>query len=112
MAYNTVRYDLVSGAATITLSRPDELNAYTTEMMWELTDAFDVSDEDDDVRAVIVTGEGRAFSAGLTERAHAIGEELECAAPEPFICGVHEVLSGPGTDPRGWIGRLQASEAL
>lgn len=64
MAYNTIRYDLASGVATITLSRPGKLNAYTAEMMHELIDAFDRVDADDDVRAVIVTGDGKAFCAG------------------------------------------------
>jgi enoyl-CoA hydratase/carnithine racemase len=64
MAYNTIRYDVASGVATITLSRPGKLNAYTAEMMHELIDAFDVIDRDDDVRVVIVTGDGKAFCAG------------------------------------------------
>ncbi len=64
MAYNTIRYDVESGVATITLSRPGKLNAYTAEMMSELIDAFDRVDADDDVRAVVVTGEGKAFCAG------------------------------------------------
>ncbi|KKC26265.1 crotonase/enoyl-CoA hydratase family protein [Sphingomonas sp. SRS2] len=64
MAYNTIRYEVASGVATITLSRPGYLNAYTTEMMHELIDAFDVVDKDDDVRAVIVTGDGKAFCSG------------------------------------------------
>lgn len=64
MPYNTIRYDVASGVATITLSRPEKLNAYTAEMMRELIDAFDRVDADDDVRAVVVTGEGKAFCAG------------------------------------------------
>lgn len=50
--------------ATITLSRPDKLNAFTGTMMREIIEAFDRIDADDDVRAVIVTGAGRAFCAG------------------------------------------------
>jgi len=64
MAYNTIRYDVASGVATITLFRPGKLNAYTAEMMNELIDAFDCVDADDDVRAVVVTGDGKAFCAG------------------------------------------------
>src|SRR5690606_36417567 len=48
----------------ITLSRPEKLNASTAEMMSELIDAFDRVDADDDVRVVVVTGEGKAFCAG------------------------------------------------
>src|SRR6185295_9811889 len=49
---------------TITLARPDKLNAFTGRMMVEMIDAFDRADADDAVRAVIVTGAGRAFCAG------------------------------------------------
>ncbi|MFW6093631.1 MAG: crotonase/enoyl-CoA hydratase family protein [Pseudomonadota bacterium] len=64
MSYNTIRYDVEDGIATLTLSRPEKLNAFTGEMLQEMVDAFDRVDADDDVRAVIVTGEGRAFCAG------------------------------------------------
>lgn len=62
--YETIRYAVGSGVATITLSRPGKLNAYTGTMMNELIDAFDRIDADDDVRAAIVTGDGKAFCAG------------------------------------------------
>jgi enoyl-CoA hydratase/carnithine racemase len=64
MEFEQLRYDVADGILTITLNRPDRLNAFTETMMNELIAAFDVSDADDDVRAVIVTGEGRAFCAG------------------------------------------------
>jgi len=60
----TLRYDAADGIATITLDRPDKLNAFTTRMRDELIAAFDATDADDAVRAVIVTGAGRAFCAG------------------------------------------------
>src|SRR6202030_4797994 len=50
--------------ATITLNRPEKLNAFTAIMMNEMIDAFDKADADDNVRAIIVTGAGRAFCAG------------------------------------------------
>jgi enoyl-CoA hydratase/carnithine racemase len=62
--YETIRYDVNDGVATLTLHRPDKLNAFTRQMMDEMIDAFDRIDADDAVRAVIVTGEGRAFCAG------------------------------------------------
>jgi enoyl-CoA hydratase/carnithine racemase len=64
MSNNTISYAVAGGIATVTLNRPAKLNAYTTEMMNELIAAFDQVDADDAVRAVIVTGEGRAFCAG------------------------------------------------
>jgi len=62
--YEQILLDVADGVATITLNRPDQLNAFTPVMMRELIDAFDRTDGDDDVRAVIVTGAGRGFCAG------------------------------------------------
>jgi len=59
-----IRYEVADGIATITLHRPEKLNAFTVTMMRDLIEAFDRSDADDAVRAVIVTGAGRAFCAG------------------------------------------------
>ena len=57
-------YEVADHVATITLNRPDKLNAFTNTMVREMSDAFDRVDADDDVRAVIVTGAGRGFCAG------------------------------------------------
>jgi enoyl-CoA hydratase/carnithine racemase len=62
--YEHIDYTVEGPILTITLDRPDQLNAFTGRMMHELLDAFDRSDADDDVRAVIVTGRGRGFCAG------------------------------------------------
>src|SRR4051794_30558625 len=62
--FEQIRYEVADGVLTITLNRPERLNAFTETMMNELIGAFDASDGDDDVRAVIVTGEGRGFCAG------------------------------------------------
>lgn len=59
-----IAYDVSDGIATITLNRPDRLNAFTDVMAGELIDAFDQADADDEVRVVIVTGAGRGFCAG------------------------------------------------
>ena len=64
MDFETITYEVADGVLTITLNRPDRLNAFTAQMGRELIEAFDASDADDDVRAVIVTGAGRAFCAG------------------------------------------------
>lgn len=62
--YSEIDYLVADRIATITLNRPDQLNAFTQVMRDELIDAFDQADSDDDVRAVVVTGRGRAFCAG------------------------------------------------
>ncbi|MBV9411833.1 MAG: crotonase/enoyl-CoA hydratase family protein [Acidimicrobiia bacterium] len=63
-SYKELLYEVDGPVLTITLNRPDKLNAFTFTMMTELLDAFDHADDDDDVRAVIVTGAGRGFCAG------------------------------------------------
>ncbi|HEY7627736.1 MAG TPA: crotonase/enoyl-CoA hydratase family protein [Ilumatobacteraceae bacterium] len=64
MEYEQILYEVAEHVATITMNRPEQLNAFTTKMMREMIDAFDRVDADDDVRAVIVTGAGRGFCAG------------------------------------------------
>jgi len=64
MDYSQILYSVDDHVATLTLNRPDKLNAFTVTMMREMIDAFGRVDADDDVRAVIVTGAGRGFCAG------------------------------------------------
>src|SRR6201989_1601780 len=64
MAYETIKYEVEDQILTITLNRPDKLNAFTGTMHQELIDAFDAADQDDNRRAVILTGAGRGFCAG------------------------------------------------
>jgi enoyl-CoA hydratase/carnithine racemase len=64
-AESEIGYVTADGVATITLNRPDKLNALTAAMYGQLVAAFDRADENDDVRVVVVTGEGRAFCAGV-----------------------------------------------
>ncbi len=64
MAYETIKYEVDEQILTITLNRPDKLNAFNGTMQQELIDAFDAADKDDNVRAIIVTGAGRGFCAG------------------------------------------------
>ena len=65
MPYSQIKLDIADGIATVTLHRPDKMNAFTRTMMAEFIDAIDTTDADDSVRAVVVTGHGdRAFCAG------------------------------------------------
>lgn len=65
MPYKTIDVAIEDWIATITLNRPDAMNAFTVEMANELIDAFESAGSNDDVRAIIVTGAGRAFCAGM-----------------------------------------------
>ena len=64
MAYETIKYEVDEQILTITLNRPDKLNAFNGTMQQELIEAFDAADKDDNIRAIIVTGAGRGFCAG------------------------------------------------
>lgn len=64
MNFETIKYAVKDKVATITLNRPDRLNAFTHQMAIDLIAAIDAVDADDNVRAVVVTGEGRGFCAG------------------------------------------------
>jgi len=64
MAYSDILYEVDGPIATVTLNRPDKMNAYTAVMGREVADAFNTADLDDHVRVVIVTGAGRGFCAG------------------------------------------------
>jgi enoyl-CoA hydratase/carnithine racemase len=115
--YQHVLYDVADAIATITLNRPDKLNAYTLEMGDEVVDAFRRARADAEVRALILTGAGRGFCAGVdldALRAHAaaggapagrrLGEEdfirklplelVEC--PKPVIAAINGAAIGVG----------------
>jgi enoyl-CoA hydratase/carnithine racemase len=64
MSFEQIIYEVAEGVCTVTLNRPDKLNALTGRMLGELLEALEAADADDAVRAVIVTGAGRAFCAG------------------------------------------------
>jgi enoyl-CoA hydratase/carnithine racemase len=85
MAFEFIRYDVAGRVATITLNRPEKLNAINGDMIREIIAAFQQVDADDDVRAVIVTGAGRAFCAGA---------DLSRGA-ESFVAPGSDALTGP-----------------
>ncbi len=90
--YETIRLERADRVATITLARPDRLNAFNAAMFHELLDAFDHTDADDDVGAVVVTGSGRAFCAGADLAAG--GETFARGAAEPFDMERHADAGG------------------
>ncbi|RIK89928.1 MAG: enoyl-CoA hydratase [Proteobacteria bacterium] len=117
MPYENIRYEVEGGVATLTLHRPEKLNAYTVEMGDEVVAAFAAAKRDAAVRAVILTGAGRAFCAGVDLehlKAHLaggnasskakLGEEdflrklpLELVAyPKPVIAAINGPAIGVG----------------
>ncbi|MFL1485731.1 crotonase/enoyl-CoA hydratase family protein [Marinobacter sp. LN3S78] len=90
--FETITLDISGGIATITLNRPDRMNAFTLTMMEELITAFDHTDANDDVRAVIVTGAGKAFCAGadLSGGGETFDYKAQSGnAPDPLANGVN-----------------------
>jgi enoyl-CoA hydratase/carnithine racemase len=83
--FSEVRYEVDGPVLTLSLHRPEKLNAFTTRMCAELIEALDRADADDSVRAVILTGSGRAFCAGadLSEGAAIFTDTGSRRAPDP-----------------------------
>jgi enoyl-CoA hydratase/carnithine racemase len=95
MAYETLRYEVdADGVLTLTLNRPDQLNAFNVPMANELVTAFERASAEDEVRAVVVTGEGRAFCAGMDlsveGNVFGLNETLK-----PTLADLHERFADP-----------------
>ena len=106
LAYEQIQYDVADGIATITMNRPDKLNAFTGTMMAEMIDAFDKVDADDDVRVVIVTGAGRAFCAGADLSAGAKTFDYDKRSDRPEKGGGEVALTYDMEEARDGGGRL------
>ena len=94
MNYNTLSWSVVDRVLTLTLNRPEQLNSFTVEMANELVDAFGRASEDDSVGAVVVTGAGRAFCAGmdLTRAGNVFGLDESL---KPGLRDMNEKLDDP-----------------
>ncbi|MDZ4739857.1 MAG: crotonase/enoyl-CoA hydratase family protein [Alphaproteobacteria bacterium] len=95
MTYSEIKYEVAGKIATITLHRPEKLNAFTGVMMAEMIDAFDKADADDAVRVVIVTGSGRGFCAGADLSAGAKTFDYDARSDRPEKAGAGR---GPNID--------------
>lgn len=94
MSYNTLDYRVEDRILTLTLNRPDQLNAFTVEMADELVAAFERASEDDDVAVIVVTGSGRAFCAGmdLSVPGNVFGLD---ESQQPTVADMHDRLDDP-----------------
>ncbi len=92
--YQTIDYQVAERILTLTLDRPDQLNAFTVQMAEELIDAFERASEDDQVGAIVVTGRGRAFCAGmdLSSQGNVFGLDERLA---PSLDDMRDKLSEP-----------------
>ena len=110
MSYETLKVVTEQGVTTITLNRPDVMNALSAQLLGELRDALETAANDTSARCVILTGEGRGFCAGadlsgagfegsvehmLTTYYHPVVEAL-ATMPKPMLCAVNGVAAGAG----------------
>jgi len=117
MSEPSIRLEIADGCAVVTLNRPDRLNSFNPEMHQRLRDALDEIERQDDLRAVLLTGAGRAFCSGqdLAERRATpdspppdLGASLDAnfnplvrrlrALPKPIVCAVNGVAAGAGAN--------------
>jgi 2-(1,2-epoxy-1,2-dihydrophenyl)acetyl-CoA isomerase len=120
MAYDTVKLEIADGAARITLNRPESLNAWNERFGRELLDAVESVAGDEAVRAVLITGAGRAFSSGADLREQRAG--VDGAPPDlserlrelynPVILGVREMPKPVVTAVNGPAAGIGCSLAL
>jgi len=113
MPYKEILYDVEDKIATITLNRPETLNAFTDTMLSEWVDAIETAKHDKDVRALIVTGAGRGFCSGMNVKRAADGE-----APQPLYLrrnymklGVHRVPRALETLDKPYIAAINGPAA-
>ena len=92
MSYQDIRFDVNEGVAIIELHRPEHLNTYSGEMGLELGQAYRICDDDDAIRAVVITGAGKAFCAGADMSAR----------ESTFASQDSSIFSAAGVDPPAW----------
>lgn len=110
MDYETIRYETAGGVATITLNRPDKLNAFNDQMIQETIAAFRQAGRDDDVRCIVLTGAGRGFSSGQDLKGFAgRGEDVSIA--EHLRQGYNKLISRMASLEKPIIGAINGVAA-
>lgn len=113
MEYKFLKYDIKENVLYITFMRPDVLNSFNREMSLELQNALDIAKDNDEIRAIVLTGEGRAFSAGQ-DLEEAINPQMNAKdiltiqynpiigklrqLPKPVIAAVNGIAAGAGAN--------------
>lgn len=117
MSYETIQFEITDGVAVLTLNRPDSLNSFNTQMHAEVRDALKAVRKSEEVRCLMITGNGRGFCAGqdLSDRNVAPGAEMPNLGESieknynpllrtisqlemPVICAVNGVAAGAGAN--------------
>lgn len=88
--YSTIKVEMDRGIATITLNRPEKMNAFNDQLSGELDDTFAIMEKDDDVKVIVLTGSGKAFCAGGDVKAMAEAEN-----PSEFLAGLSNGIHRP-----------------
>ena len=95
--YDTIQYEVTEAEmiAEVTLDRPDHTNALSGELIDELVDAVETAEDDDDVRVIILTGQGDNFSAGYDMSGSGHQGGVPPALIYPFVMNLHEAKECP-----------------
>tara|TARA_X000000950_G_scaffold264293_1_gene337417 strand:+ start:4297 stop:5121 length:825 start_codon:yes stop_codon:yes gene_type:complete len=102
--YEQIKYEVANGVATLTLNRPDRMNAWTRQMHRELTNAIEASNASPDVGAMVITGAGRGFCAGADIKDTFQKQIVTSAAPQPKAEN-----TGQSSD---WVALLRRSKPI
>lgn len=98
MTYSTLDWTVEDGVLRLTLNRPEKMNAFTVEMADELVDAYGRASADDAVKAIVVTGAGRAFCAGMDLSAEGNVFGLDESLGSPTMEDMRERIGDPAID--------------
>lgn len=116
MPYDTILTSVSDGVLTITMNRPEKLNAWTPQMGAEMADAIEKADDDDDVVAIVVTGAGRGFCAGadmsVVFQSQLDESEADGSASDSDTSGTSEAAGRSTPRMRDWVGLMRSCKPI